>query len=95
LWKIRLGTRHQAHDPLINTDQGDLLLFVFLLAGTVGGFAAGYYWRMLLEENKGHGWRKNTKEIEQLELCPGRKFHELSKCGYEQSDGMDECQLCG
>lgn len=39
----------EAHDPLINTDQGDLLLFVFLLAGTIGGFAAGYYWRMLLE----------------------------------------------
>jgi len=39
----------EAHSPLINTDQGDLLLFVFLLAGTMGGFAAGYYWRMLLE----------------------------------------------
>lgn len=35
-------------DPLINTDQGDLLLFVFLLAGTIGGFIGGYYWRMLL-----------------------------------------------
>jgi len=39
----------EAHDPLINTDQGDLLLFVFLLAGTIGGFAAGYSWRMLME----------------------------------------------
>jgi ABC-type cobalt transport system substrate-binding protein len=38
----------EASEPLINTDQGDLLLFVFLLAGTVGGFAAGYYWRVLL-----------------------------------------------
>ncbi len=38
-----------AKEPLINTDQGDLLLFVFLLAGTTGGFAAGYYWRMLTE----------------------------------------------
>jgi ABC-type cobalt transport system substrate-binding protein len=37
----------EAREPLINTDQGDLLLFVFLLAGTVGGFAAGYYWRTL------------------------------------------------
>lgn len=35
-------------DPLINTDQGDLLLFVFLLAGTIGGFIGGYYWRMLI-----------------------------------------------
>jgi len=40
----------QAHEPLINTDQGDLLLFVFLVAGTVGGFAAGYYWRILMVE---------------------------------------------
>ena len=39
----------EASKPLINTDQGDLLLFVFLLAGTVGGFAAGYYWRTLTE----------------------------------------------
>lgn len=38
--------------PLINTDQGDLLLFVFLLAGAAGGFAAGYYWRILLERKK-------------------------------------------
>ncbi|MCE5311522.1 MAG: hypothetical protein LLF86_00020 [Nitrospiraceae bacterium] len=40
----------EAREPLINTDQGDLLLFVFLLAGTAGGFAAGYYWRVLLEQ---------------------------------------------
>lgn len=39
----------EAKEPLINTDQGDLLLFVFLLAGAVGGFAAGYYWRTLTE----------------------------------------------
>lgn len=38
-----------AHESLINTDKGDLLLFVFLLAGAVGGFAAGYFWRMLVE----------------------------------------------
>ncbi len=41
---------HEAHAPVINTDQGDLLLFVFLLAGTVGGFVAGYYWRVLMAE---------------------------------------------
>ena len=40
----------EAMTPLINTDQGDLLLFVFLLAGTIGGFAAGYYWRILMAE---------------------------------------------
>ncbi len=36
-----------AREPLINTDQGDLLLFVFLLAGAVGGFAVGYWFRVL------------------------------------------------
>jgi ABC-type cobalt transport system substrate-binding protein len=39
----------EAKESLINTDQGDLLLFVFLLAGALGGFAAGYYWRVLTE----------------------------------------------
>lgn len=39
----------EARTPFINTDQGDLLLFVFLLAGAIGGFAAGYYWRSLTE----------------------------------------------
>lgn len=38
-----------AREPFINTDQGDLLLFVFLIGGAIGGFAAGYYWRTLTE----------------------------------------------
>lgn len=48
----RIAKEHgrEARDPYINTDQGDLLLFVFLLAGTVGGFAAGYSWRKLMAE---------------------------------------------
>jgi len=36
--------------PFINTDQGDLLLFVFLLAGVFGGFVLGFYWRKLFIE---------------------------------------------
>jgi hypothetical protein len=36
-----------AWKPFINTDQGDLLLFVFLLAGAAGGFAAGYWFHVL------------------------------------------------
>jgi ABC-type cobalt transport system substrate-binding protein len=39
----------EAREPLIDTDQGDLLLFVFLLAGAVGGFIGGYYWRAVTE----------------------------------------------
>jgi hypothetical protein len=42
----------EKREPFINTDQGDLLLFVFLLAGTLGGFLAGYSWRMLVSEKK-------------------------------------------
>lgn len=41
-----------AREPIINTDQGDLLLFLFLIGGAGGGFAAGYYWRTLTEEKK-------------------------------------------
>jgi ABC-type cobalt transport system substrate-binding protein len=48
--KVAQEHGREALKPFINTDQGDLLLFAFLLAGTIGGFAAGYYWRMLLVE---------------------------------------------
>jgi ABC-type cobalt transport system substrate-binding protein len=48
--KVAKEHGREAKGPLINTDQGDLLLFVFLLAGAVGGFAAGYYWRILMVE---------------------------------------------
>ncbi|MDD2337332.1 MAG: cobalt ABC transporter permease [Geobacteraceae bacterium] len=51
----------EAHSPLINTDQGDLLLFVFLLGGTIGGFAAGYSWRML-SEGKTKGTESEEKQ---------------------------------
>ncbi len=36
-----------ARDPYINTGEGDMLLFVFLVAGTVAGFMGGYYYREL------------------------------------------------
>jgi hypothetical protein len=37
----------KASEPFINTEQGDLPLFVFLLAGMVGGFIGGYNFRIL------------------------------------------------
>jgi hypothetical protein len=40
----------EAREPFINTDQGDMLLFVFALGGAVGGFTAGYFWRRLVSE---------------------------------------------
>jgi cobalt/nickel transport system permease protein len=49
-----------AREPFINTDQGDLLLFVFLFAGIIGGFIGGYNFRVLFPprqriENKDRG----------------------------------------
>lgn len=46
--KIAKEHGREAMKPIINTDQGDLLLFVFLVAGSAGGFIAGYYWRILI-----------------------------------------------
>ena len=37
--------------PLIDLE-GDAQLFAFLAAGAAGGFAAGYWWRMLVSEKK-------------------------------------------
>jgi hypothetical protein len=51
----------EAKEPLINTGQGDLLLFVFLLAGIVGGFTAGYYWRILTAEKPPQAKREGKK----------------------------------
>lgn len=42
-----------AKPTLINTDKGDLLLFIFLGGGAIAGFAAGYFWRQLVSEKKG------------------------------------------
>ncbi len=50
-----------SREPFINTDQGDLLLFVFLLAGAVGGFAAGYYWRTLVSEKSSKALLNNRE----------------------------------
>jgi cobalt/nickel transport system permease protein len=38
---------HPPRKPFIDTDQGDLLLFLFLLSGVAGGFIAGYTFRAL------------------------------------------------
>lgn len=51
--KVAKEHGREAHEPLINTDQGDMLLFVFLLGGASAGFMGGYYWRMLTEKPKG------------------------------------------
>jgi hypothetical protein len=50
----RIAREHgrEARAPLINTGEGDLQLFAFLMAGVLGGFVAGYCWRGLLEGKK-------------------------------------------
>ena len=50
--KVAKEHNREARSSLINTDKGDLLLFVFLLAGAVGGFIGGYYWRALTEKKE-------------------------------------------
>ena len=59
--KVAKEHGREAKEPPINTDQGDLLLFVFLLAGAVGGFAAGYYWRTLTEQRTKGGEDRDSK----------------------------------
>ena len=48
--KYAFDAGREVREPFINTDKGDLLLFVFALGGAVGGFVAGYYWRRLVTE---------------------------------------------
>jgi len=50
--KVAEKAGRTASEPLINTDQGDLLLFVFLVAGMVGGFIGGYNFRTLFPPNR-------------------------------------------
>jgi cobalt/nickel transport protein len=50
--KVAKEHGREAKPPLVSTDNGDILLFIFLLGGAVGGFAAGYCWRMLVSERK-------------------------------------------
>jgi len=61
--KVAKEHGREAREPFINTDQGDLLLFLFLLAGTIGGFAAGYYWKELTGNKR---QKVKNKEYENL-----------------------------
>jgi len=47
-----------ARAPYINTDQGDLLLFLFLVSGFIGGFVMGYCYKQLFAPGDE---RKNMK----------------------------------
>jgi len=58
--KVAAEAGRHARRPFIDTDRGDLLLFVFLSAGIVGGFALGYSYRQLFVERVGE--RAGAKE---------------------------------
>lgn len=55
--KVATAAGYPPREPYINTDQGDLLLFLFLLAGAIGGFVIGYAFRALFPP------RKQPKEL--------------------------------
>lgn len=50
--RVAAEAGHPAREPYINTDRGDLLLFLFLLAGAIGGFILGYTYRGLFSKPK-------------------------------------------
>ena len=47
-------------EPYLNTDQGDLKLFVFLVAGALGGFLMGYHFRQLFPPQPN---RRETRSV--------------------------------
>lgn len=47
--KIAREHGREARPSLLDFGEGDMQLFMFLLAGAVGGFVAGYCWRALTE----------------------------------------------
>lgn len=40
----------EASGPILPVEEGDIMLFLFCLAGLAGGFLTGYLWRMLVTE---------------------------------------------
>ncbi len=68
--KVAKEHGREASEPLINMDQGDLPLFLFLIAGALGGFAAGYYWRSLIAE-KPQCCHSEKRSDEESEISPG------------------------
>lgn len=55
-----LKAGHPARKPYINTDQGDLLLFLFLVAGATGGFIGGYCFRGIFPSKKSSPEEQNN-----------------------------------
>jgi hypothetical protein len=45
--KFAQEANRSPREPFFHSDQGDLLLFVFLVAGVTAGFVGGYFYREL------------------------------------------------
>ena len=45
-------------EPLLITESGDILLFLFLIAGAAGGFVGGIYFRQLFPPRPGASARE-------------------------------------
>ncbi|HEY3373478.1 MAG TPA: hypothetical protein VGK02_00215 [Candidatus Aquicultor sp.] len=50
--KIAAQNGQPVAKPLIDIGQGDILLFVFLVAGVISGFVLGYFWRALFVDSR-------------------------------------------
>lgn len=48
--KAAAEANRKARPPLINTEQGNMLVFFFALGGVTAGFITGYNWRSLMTE---------------------------------------------
>lgn len=48
-----------ASTPLISVE-GDMLLFLFALAGAAGGFVMGYYWHKVFVAGKSEAGNRNS-----------------------------------
>ncbi len=51
--KVAKEAGRSPSQPVVNTESGDLMLFLFLLAGTVAGFIGGLYFRQLFPIKSG------------------------------------------
>ena len=55
--RLAVSAGREPESPLLDTDQGDLLLFFFLASGAAAGFIAGYVFRGLFPPSKEAGDR--------------------------------------
>jgi cobalt/nickel transport protein len=51
--KVAKEAGRSPSQPVVNTERGDLMLFLFLIAGTVAGFIGGLYFRQLFPIKSG------------------------------------------